>query len=234
MLETLRDRGAVEGARTLYYVPMIHTAQELGELGPAIKDIKETVYGEKAARADEREIEHLWHFIRWRVFETVPNVPGLIIYQDGLPVGPREKIRALFALTLADYPASPLFRLMKELIDRGAILEGTEDIALVRKRIQVCQEISRLLIRYQNPKDVEKFITQKMTEHDDLIKRADQFIANRINETLPPQARGLLFMGLHHRVDEEIRRQQDAGLLSSPIEVIHILKLEIEKRDPNY
>lgn len=227
----MRHKDHTPGARILYYVPMIHTAQELGDLGPVIKDIKETVYGEKAVRADEREIEHLWHFIRWRIFETVPNARGLIIYQDGLPVGPREKIYTLFNLTLADYPTSPLFRLIKELTGQGAILEGTEDITLVRKRIQAYQEIRQALSQYRNPKDIQEFITQKMAEHDDLIRRADQFIANHINETLPSHAKGLLFIGFHHRVDKEIIRQQDAGLLSSPIEVIHVLKLEIEKRE---
>ncbi len=219
----------MEGKRILYYVPMIHTDKDLSDLGLIIKTLREKAYGKSASDHDERAIEDLWKKIRLWVHQTIKDARGLIIYQDGMPAGPREKIRQLFGLVLADHPQSPLFRLTKELIDMGAVLEGTEDIDLVIKRAAVYREIYQAAEKCQNLGDIQNFIVKKVEEQDGLILRADRFIVKRIDQTLPEGGRGILFMGYRHRVGEEIIKTQEAGLLSSPIE-IHALKLTINKK----
>lgn len=214
--------------RTLYYVPMIHTDKDLGDLGLKIKMFREKAYGKSTDDHDERAIEDLWKRIRLWVHQTVKDARGLIIYQDGMPVGPREKIRQLFDLILADHPESPLFLLTKELIDLGAVLEGTEDINLVIKRAAVYQEIFQAAEKCQNFSDIQNFIVKKVEEQDDLVLQADCFIAKRIDETLPEGGRGILFMGYRHKVTAEIVKMQETRLLSSSIK-IHALKLTIEK-----
>lgn len=214
--------------RILYYVPMIHTDKELGDLGLIIKTLREKAYGKSASNHDEKAIEVLWEKIRLWVYQTIVDARGLIIYQDGMPVGPREKIHQLFNLILAEHHQSPLFILTKELIDIGAVLEGTEDINLVTKRASIYREIYQAAEKCQNLGDIQNFIVQKVEEQDELIFQADRFIAKRINETLPKGGRGILFMGYKHKVNEEIINMQEAGLLSSPIK-IHALKLTVEK-----
>lgn len=214
--------------RTLYYVPMIHSDKDLAELGPIVRDLKRKIYGEKALTHDEHAVDKLWEQIRTWVLKTVGDARGLIIYQDGMPVGPREKIRQLFDLVLAEHPESPLFRLTKELLDSGAILEGTEDFNLLSKRIDVYREIYQATTRCQNLQDTEELIIKRVKEQDDLVVQADRFIAKRINETLPEDGRSILFMGYRHKVDEELIMMRDAGLLSAPIK-IHKLQLRIEK-----
>lgn len=216
--------------RTLYYVPMIHADEDLSELGPMIKNLKEKIYGEGAIEHDESAIRGLWEVIRSWVFQMIPDVQGLIIYQDGIPTGPREKIKELFKLVLAEHSESPLFRLTKELIDRGGVLEGTEDIHLLIKRVTIYKEIYQAATRCQNLGDVREFIIKKVEEQDDLVFQSDQFIARRINETLPENGKGILFMGHRHRVDEELVKMREAGLLSTPIK-IRKLKLTIEKNN---
>lgn len=214
--------------RTLYYVPMIHTDKDLNDLGPTIKMLREKAYGKSASDHDERAIEDLWKKIRLWVHQTVKNARGLIIYQDGMPIGPREKIRQLFDLILTDHPQSPLFRLTKELIDMGAVLEGTEDMDLVIKRVAVYREIYRAAEKCQSLSDIQEFIVKKVEEQDGLILQADRFIAKRVSETLPENGRGILFMGYRHRVVDEIIKMKKVGLLSSPIKV-HALELTVNK-----
>ena len=214
--------------RILYYVPMIHSDKELNDLGPIIKTLREKAYGKSASDHDERAIENLWKKIRLWVHQTIKDMRGLIIYQDGMPVGPREKIRQLFDLVLAEHPQSPLFRLTQELIDRGAVIEGTEDINLVVKRVNIYKEIYQTAAKCQNLQDVREFIVKKIEEQDGLIIQSDQFIAKRINETLPENGKGILFIGYRHKVDEELIKLGKAGLLSRPIE-IRKLNLRIEK-----
>lgn len=217
--------------RTLYYVPMIHSDEELGKLGPIIKTLREKICDQSAGNHNERVIEDLWKSIRLWISQTIKGVEGLVIYQDSMPAGPREKIRQLFNLVLAEHPQSPLFRLTKELLDLGAVLEGTEDPKLLVKRVTVYHEIYQAAEKCQNLSDIQNFISKKVEEQDGLVLQADRFIAKRINETLPEGGRGILFMGHRHKVAEEIVKMRQTGLLSSPIE-IHALKLTInEKRE---
>lgn len=216
--------------RTLYYVPMIHSDKELGDLGRIIKTVREKIYGKSASDHDEKAIENLWEPIRLWIHQTIKDARGLVIYQDGIPTGSREKVYQLFNLVLAEHPESPLFRFTKELIEMGAVLEGTGDINLLVKRIAVYREIYQAAEKCRNLSDIQNFIVKKVEEQDELILQADRFIAKRINETLPEGGRGILFMGYRHRVVEEIIEMREAGLLSSPIE-IHALKLTINKKE---
>ena len=53
----------------------------------------------------------------------------------------------------------------------------------------------------QNPKSK----TQISSEVQELLKKRDEFIAQRIEETLKEGEIGVLFIGLMHRVDEILR-----------------------------
>ena len=214
---------------TLYYVPIIHSDKDLAEVGTIIKDLRTKIYGREFAKHDEKQIEELWQNIRAWVLRTIKDISGLIIYQDGMPAGPREKIRKLFDLVLSEHPESPLFRLTKELLDKGAVLEGTEDINLVLKRSNVYKEIYECAAKYSDPIEAKNFIMRKVAEQDELILQADQFIAKRINETLPEDGRGVIFMGYRHEVDLELVKMREANLLRYPIEIIK-LRLRLEKK----
>lgn len=217
--------------RVLYYVPMIHSDKELAEIGTIIKDLRVKICGQKSAKYDEEQIEELWRTIRAWVFRTIKDISGLIIYQDGMPVGPRGKIRKLFDLVLSEHPESPLFRLTKELLDKGAVLEGTEDIGLVIKRSNIYKEIYEVAAKCSDPTEARDFIVRKVAECDNLILQADQFIAKRINETLPEDEKSIVFMGFRHEVDRELVKMREANLLLHPIEIIKLgLRLEEKTR----
>ena len=214
---------------TLYYVPMIHSDEELAELSPVIKELRVRFYGADTAEQDKQSIRELWKYTRAWVLEKIKDPRGLVIYQDGIPIGPREKIRQLFTLVLKEHPRSPLFLLIKELLDRGAILEGTEDFNLLQKRVAAYKEIYRHSRECRDINDIKERIIKKVEELDDLIIQSDRFIARRISQTLPEDGRGILFMGHRHCVDEELMKMQSSRLLLSPIQIIK-LGVQIEKR----
>lgn len=180
--------------RALYYVPILHVDSELGEIGKIIQDLRARIYGREAARHDEEAIKNLWQQTRGWVLASITDYQGLIIYQDGMPVGPREKIRQLFDLTLADHSDSPLFLLTKELLDKGAILEGAENIDLLVRRSDIYKQIYRLAAGCQNLKEARERIVAKVQEEDALVEQADKFIAQRIDQTLPENGQGIIFM----------------------------------------
>lgn len=210
--------------RALYYVPILHVDSELGEIGPIIQDLRARMYGQEAVKRDEEAIKSLWEQTRIWILTVITDFQGLIIYQDAMPAGPREKIRQLFDLALADHSDIPLFLLTKELLDKGAILEGAENIDLLVKRSAVYKQIYRLAVGCQNLKEARERIVAKVQEEDALVEQADKFIAQRIDQTLPENGQGIIFMGLQHKVDEELVARQQAGQLSSPIQ---IRKLEV-------
>lgn len=215
--------------RTLYYVPMIHVDAELNEVGPMIKDLRLRIYGKQDAAQDESAILNLWRHIKDWVLKIVNDPQGLIIYQDGIPIAPREKIRQLFTLVLQDHPHSPLFCIIQELLDGGAILEGTEDYGLLLARVAAYKEIYQAAKTCQNLRDVENYITKKVEELDSLVIQSDEMIAKRIDETLRENERGILFMGHRHGVDDVLMHKQSTGLLSLPIRIVK-LGVSIDKR----
>jgi hypothetical protein len=208
---------------------MIHSDEELGELSSVIKELRIRFYGANVAEQDRQSIWELWKYTRTWVLEKVGDSRGLIIYQDGIPVGPREKIQQLFTFVLKEHPHSPLFLFTKELLDSGAVLEGTEDFNLLQKRVAAYKEIYRYSRNCRDLNDVREHITKKVEELDDLVLQSDQFIARRISQTLPEDGRGILFMGYRHRVDEELINMQRTGLLPLPIQIVK-LGLQIEKK----
>ncbi|MDO9028327.1 MAG: hypothetical protein Q7U68_05645, partial [Candidatus Roizmanbacteria bacterium] len=136
----------------LYYVPIIHSIADYGSLGPAIKEAFARRAGEAAFANFQKNINEYWKFVEERIEKMIPDVAGLIIYHDGFPVGDREKILALFGFMCRDHPESPNFQLIKKLIDKGAVLEGTEDMSLVVEQLQLYQRAAAAVIPEEQKK----------------------------------------------------------------------------------
>lgn len=185
----------------LYYVPIIHSAEDYGTLGPAIRDAFSRIRG---AVFDEiqKEIHTYWQIVEKRIDEAIPDVRGLVIYQDSLPVGDREKILTLFGHLCSDHPKSPNFQLVKKLLARGAVLEGTEDINLVMEQVQIYQRA----VEAPSPSGQARILSSYADRSKEILKLRDEFIAKRIRDTLPESAKGILFIGREHDVVSELEK----------------------------
>lgn len=186
----------------LYYVPIIHSIEDYGSLGPAMKKAF-VVHGEEASfNLLQKNIREYWKIVEERIEKAIPDVHDLIIYHDGFPVGSREKILTLFGYMCSDHQESPNFRLVKKLLDKGAVLEGTEDMNLVVLQLRLYQ----CAIRAVSPDEQRNILNENAARSLELTKLRDEFIAKRIHDTLPENGKGILFIGRDHDVVAELEK----------------------------
>ncbi|HEY2104754.1 MAG TPA: hypothetical protein VGH29_03155, partial [Candidatus Binataceae bacterium] len=110
------------------------------------------------------------------------------IYQDGLPVCGHE-LRIVRELARA---GSRNHRLLLAMHQRGATIMGTESAQLVVQEYQLAQQSMANAQPQGQPRAAEETVARS------LLKRRDQFIAERINATLKPRETAIVFLGLLH------------------------------------
>jgi len=180
--------------RTLTYVPIIHSEADLGSLGESVRERFVAAFGEQQWDRRRASVDLMWQSIRAKVLAMSIPWSKVRVYQDGLPICGNEMA---IVRDLAQ-KGSPNHLLLVELIERGAILTGTEDPALLLREYQRIVKLSQLV---REPV-TEAFAAEFKKEGDDLLRQRDQFIMKRIYATLAEDERGILFIGLLHRVDE--------------------------------
>jgi len=173
--------------RQLISIPMVHTPADLGSQREAARQAYIARYGVERWHQHLEVVTQLWHRIRQRVLALPVDFTTVRLYQDGLPRCGHE---LTIVETLAEAGSSN-HQLLLELVNRGAILMGTEDPALlVQERDRLRQQCSA------QPTPV----AGEHPLYDTLIAQRDADIASRIALTLTEGELGLLFIGALHRV----------------------------------
>jgi hypothetical protein len=94
--------------------------------------------------------------------------------------------------------------LLMQLIRKGAVLMGTESAELLLEEYRL---IKQTVSGRHGATGAETF-RDRHDETDNLLKKRDRFIAQRINETLGPDETGIIFLGMLHdlggRLDQDI------------------------------
>jgi hypothetical protein len=181
-------------SRRLLIVPVVHTQAELGSEGGAQRDSFVARHGDRSWAEREAKIERYWLAVRDAVLALPIAFAGVKVYQDSLPDGPgTDKLVDDMASN-----GSPNHRLLKLLQARGAVILGTESLAL-------------LLEEYQAIKD--------RRASPDLLRRSlearDRYMAGRISETLAEGEIGILFVGAAHNVARFCDPSINVAVLSS-------------------
>lgn len=181
--------------RTLLYVPIIHTSADLGSIAKEVTKRGIADLGEKVWEGHIKTIEDFWSAIS-DYFDSI-DVSGMKVYQDGMvaegEIG--EKI-----VEEGTKSGSRNYQLVSGLLKRGAILVKTEDFNLVKI------ERDRLLKITQAKTVAEKllgFIRYKLTKNM-LLNKRDEYIAQRIDETLHENQTGILFIGAYHDIKRKL------------------------------
>jgi len=183
--------------RTLLYVPIIHTSADLGSL---VKDVDKRGIedlGEDIWRDHQRTLDGFWDAISL-YFDSI-DVSGAKIYQDSMVV---DRDVGLKIIEEGKKSGSRNYQLVSKLLKRGAILIKTEDLNLVMK------ERDRLLKITQAKTTTEKlfgFIKYKLTKNM-LLNKRDEYIVQRIDETLNEDQTGILFIGAYHNIKQRLPR----------------------------
>lgn len=148
-------------------------------------------------------IDHLWTEIERVINGLVLSYEKVRLYQDGLPVCGRE----VEIVKEVGNTGSRNYQLLLHLMKKGAKVMGTESPELLVEEY----EMTKQLMAAGSKNNTEGAFGEghRRPLMDSLLKRRDQYIAERINKTLGPGETGILFLGglhsLENRLDKDIR-----------------------------
>jgi len=186
-------------ARKLMCVRIVHSQVDLGSVAERLGAVGRERLSAEAWGKHQEEVAAFWQRLRADVMERVEReLAGagwgkLRIYQDGMPAGGETARRIVD--DVAD-KGSLNYQMLRELLERGARLEKTEHVGLLREEYRLIREIVAA------PGPAERAHAQQTYRRrsEALLARRDCFIARRIDETLREGEVGLLFIGASHRV----------------------------------
>jgi len=184
--------------RKLIYIPIIHTEDDMGSLAEFVKEEYKRKYSRQKWQEHIKVIKDIWAKIRKKLIGFNLEWQKVRIYQDGLPVCDREKF---IVKTLAE-KGSLNHKLIMELVQKGARIEGTEDPELLKAEYSNMLKITQA----KSLTERDRLIEQYNSVANELLLKRDRFIANRINKTLKEGETGTLFLGMMHRVDRYLPR----------------------------
>jgi hypothetical protein len=182
--------------RTLIWVPIIHTQEDMGSLREAVRRQFVERHGQAGWDKHVRAVEAIWSEIRSRLDALKLDPPRTRLYQDGLPVcGQEEAIVHDLARS-----GSRNHRLLVDLMDRGAHLTGTESAELLMAEYQLAVRLAKGATGTANGSSAAMFADQGRS----LLERRDQFIADQIDRTLEPGESGVVFLGMLHNLKDRL------------------------------
>jgi len=176
--------------RTLIYVPIIHTDPDLGSLATDIEEKATQLLGERWER-HKKIVGEYWEGIE-KYFER-RNLKGVKIFQDALPAGDKE---AEIIIDKLAKTGSPNYRLLKKFVSQGAILQKTEDFALLKREYQLTKE---LMFHKSLFWAILALLNYKLKKKR-LLEARDRYIAAQINQNLKEGETGVCFLGAYHQV----------------------------------
>ncbi|MEY3788396.1 MAG: hypothetical protein RLZ75_2603 [Pseudomonadota bacterium] len=174
--------------RALIHFPIIHSPQDLGSFSDA----------SRALRTPEQENHYLtavnefWDVVSTTIASFNLDYKTVKLYQDGLPVcGKESEIVAEVANS-----GSENFKLLQALNQQGATLMGTELADLL------VNEHDLMLHTLKAEKSAIKNSTN--LNGQDLLDIRDEYIAQRIDQTLFDNEMGILFLGFMHNIETKL------------------------------
>lgn len=177
--------------RSLIYIPIIHTPEDMGTLSHSVQRVLLRDISIKSWRHKMRSIVRIWDEIERTIDNLDLSYEKVRLYQDGLPTCGREvELVKEIALT-----GSRNHSLLIKLMNRGAILMGTESADLLTQEyLLVQQSVSK-----QEARSKTKDGDFRMGSHESLLDERDRYIAARVNDTLLTGETGILFIGMLHK-----------------------------------
>lgn len=186
-------------SRHLDIVPIVHTEADLGGASDAARAATINALGRDAWEQKQAAVAEFWKLVT-AYADTIDVPESLVIFQDGLPQCPPEAIEQIIN-DLAG-KGSTNHALLKALASRGATVIGPESAELLMKEYElVKQALASANGQAADPRTQDRSRT--------ILEARDRFIAKVINDTLTPDNKGLLLIGMLHNVepylDEDIQ-----------------------------
>jgi len=181
--------------RRLLYVPLIHDEADMGSVGNALGQRSTESFSKQRWAIHSEVMNKFWESVAAHLRTLDPH--RLKIYQDGLPSdGPTGRQ----IVEEAARRGSKNYRLVLELLDRGAELRKAEDPGLLlQERRNILQ-----LVDQPGHRQTSREAQQYRRQRDHLMMERDKFIAAAINATLKEAEIGVLFLGAFHEVTGQL------------------------------
>lgn len=177
--------------RKLIYVPIIHMSADLGSVAREVDKKGIAGFGEEFWHKHQRTISGFWDVISSYFADL--DVKGFKIYQDGMVAD--GEVGAKIVEEGAG-SGSKNYKIVTDLIKKGALLVQTEDFPLLKKERD---RIVRIANAGSTGKKLMAFFLYRLSRNS-LMKKRDRYIAKRIDETLGDGETGIIFIGAYHNV----------------------------------
>ena len=189
-------------SRTLLYFPIVHSQLDMGALSESIRKVTLQKLGERVWRRKVNLVKRFWSDVENTLNKLTLSYAQTRVYQDGLPVCGKE----LDIVTELAKKRSPNHQILVCLMGKGATVMGTESAELLIEEYHLIKRI----LETGDVKDAIAIEVRQKAASDLLLKKRDEFIAARIDQTLQAGETGVLFLGMLHNI---------AGLLPGDIHV---------------
>ncbi|MDD5094858.1 MAG: hypothetical protein PHV74_10840, partial [Dehalococcoidia bacterium] len=186
---------ATDSMRKLYVVPIIHNNADLGTLATAIDQASQAQLGQQSWLRHQDTVDAFWDSIAG--FMNSFEVAGFNLYQDGL-IADGEMGMRIVEQGVKD--GSKNYAIIAHLLQNGARLIRTEDFYLVKTEYDLLKNV---IDAKSTAERIAASLKFKLAAEDLLAKR-DQYIAERIDETLSQGESGILFIGAYHNIIQRL------------------------------
>lgn len=181
--------------KKLLLVPIIHSEKEMGSLRSDISEIIDEKFGKEKRDEHRKQVALFWENLRTLIEGILSQTSGTVIriYQDGMPIGGDVGAK-LIAMGAKD--GIPNNQIVLSIIERGGILEKTENPVLLKEEY----EIIKAIITAKTGAARESLSAKYKHRLYELTIERDRFIAQRIKESLNDGELGIIFIGATHDV----------------------------------
>ncbi len=197
--------------RTLIYISIIHTNPDLGSLAKDVeKKAKKLIgsYWEEHKRTVEQYWQEIAKFLEGKKFAK------LVIFQDGLPEGGKTA-QAIIDMLAKTKTGSQNYQLLKVLMKKGAQMQKTEDIRLLKQEYQMTKDLAA---KKNLVLTVFAFLKYKLRKNG-LLNARDNYIAKQINQNLTEEEIGICFLGAYHDILSKLASDIKIVLVKNPDKV---------------
>jgi hypothetical protein len=179
-------------SRTLLYFPIVHSQADMGALSESIRKVTLQKLGERVWRQKVNLVKRFWLDVENILHKLTLPYAQTRVYQDGLPICGKE----LDIVTELAKKGSPNHQILVNLIEKGATVMGTESAEMLIEEYHLIKRI----LETGDVNDAIAIETRQKAASDLLLKKRDEFIAARIDQTLQAGETGVLFLGMLHNI----------------------------------
>lgn len=180
--------------RKLYYIPMIHKNKELGDLQEIVKQLRESLFGERHIATFFKNVEDYWSLVKEKLwFETNLFQADIAckthVFVDSLPNTEEWLVESVLKDLINE--GFPAYQLIGEIQTAGATVHGTEDPKLLAEELEYQKESRN---RFMEDEEIDT------AKGERLLKERDEVIIERVHKEVPDGEIAIVFIGRLHNV----------------------------------